>query len=149
MPMTAFYLGFALIAGAFVAMQTGSNARLKEVFGHAVPAVIASSLIGIVLLVAVMVVTRAPAPSLARATAAPWSAWLGGILGAAYAVVVVVLARHLGAATLTAAVLTGQLICSVVLDHYGLLGYELHAATVGRLVGCALLLAGFVLIWKL
>jgi uncharacterized membrane protein YdcZ (DUF606 family) len=77
-------------------------------------------------LVAVMVVTRAPAPSLARAAAAPWTAWLGGILGAGYAVVVVVLARHLGAATLTAAVVTGQLICSVVLDHFGLLGFELH-----------------------
>ncbi len=147
--MIAFYLGFALIAGALVAVQTGSNARLKEAFGHAVPAVIASSLIGIVLLVAVMVVARTPAPSLAHVTAAPWTAWLGGILGAVYAVVVVVLARYLGAATLTAAVVTGQLICSVVLDHYGLLGYELHAASVGRLVGCLLLLAGFVLIWKL
>ena len=147
--MTAFFLGFALIAGAFVAIQTGSNARLKEVFGHALPAVIASSLVGIVLLVAVMLVMRAPMPSLARAASAPWSAWLGGILGAGYAVVMVMLARHLGAATLTAAVLTGQLVCSVLLDHYGLLGYELHPVSVGRLIGCALLLTGFVLIWKL
>jgi transporter family-2 protein len=37
-------------------------------------------------------------------------------------VTVVVLSRELGAATLTALVVTGQLICSVVLDHFGLLG---------------------------
>jgi bacterial/archaeal transporter family-2 protein len=147
--MVAFYLGIALIAGALVALQTGSNARLKEAFGHAVPSVIASSVMGIVVLLAVMVVMRAPAPSLARATAAPWTAWLGGILGAAYAVVVVMVARNLGSATLTAAVVTGQIICSVVLDHFGLLGFELHAFSAGRLVGCVLLLAGFVLIWKL
>jgi bacterial/archaeal transporter family-2 protein len=146
--MIAFLLGIALVAGAVVTLQTGSNARLKEAFGHALPAVIVSSLIGIALLVAVMVVMRAPAPSLARATAAPWTAWLGGVLGAGYAVVVVLLARHLGAATLTAAVVTGQLICSVVLDHFGLLGFELHAVNAGRVVGCLLLLAGFALIWK-
>jgi transporter family-2 protein len=146
--MIAFFLGIALVAGAVITLQTGSNARLKEAFGHALPAVIVSSLIGIVLLVAVMLVTRTPVPSVARMTSAPWTAWLGGLLGAGYAVVVVVLARHLGAATLTAAVVTGQLICSVVLDHFGLLGFELHAVNAGRMIGCVLLLAGFALIWK-
>src|SRR5688572_20521334 len=146
--MIAFYLGIALVAGAVITLQTGSNARLKEAFGHALPAVIVSSLIGIGLLVAVMLVTRTPVPSLARVTSAPWTAWLGGLLGAGYAVVVVVLARHLGAATLTAAVVTGQLICSVVLDHFGLLGFELHAVNAGRVIGCLLLMAGFALIWK-
>jgi transporter family-2 protein len=146
--MIALYLLIALAAGAFITLQTGSNTRLKEALGHPLPAVVVSSLIGIVLLAAVIVVTRAPVPSPARVTAAPWTAWLGGILGAAYAVSVVVLARELGAATLTALVITGQLVCSVVLDHFGLLGFDLHAAGSGRLVGCALLLAGTVLIWK-
>jgi transporter family-2 protein len=63
-------------------------------------------------------------------------------------VIVVVLARELGAATLTALVITGQLLSSVALDHFGLLGFELHAAGVGRLGGCVLLLAGTALIWK-
>ena len=75
-------------------------------------------------------------------------AWLGGVLGAAYAVAVVMLARPLGAATLTALVVTGQLVCSVVLDHFGLLGFELHAASVGRVIGCALLVVGIALIWR-
>ena len=57
-------------------------------------------------------------------------------------------ARELGAATLTALVITGQLVCSVALDHLGLLGFELHAAGLGRLIGCLLLLAGTLLIWK-
>jgi transporter family-2 protein len=146
--MIAVYFLVALLAGALITMQTGSNARLKDAFGHPLPAVIISSLIGIVLLVATMVVMRAPVPSLERVTAAPWTAWLGGILGAAYAVTVVVLARELGAATLTALVITGQLVCSVLLDHFGLLGFDLHALSAGRLAGCALLLAGTFLIWK-
>jgi bacterial/archaeal transporter family-2 protein len=146
--MIALLLLLAMFAGAIVTLQTGSNARLKEAFGHALPAVVVSSLIGIVLLTAMIGVTRAPIPSLGRAMAAPWTAWLGGALGAAYAVTVVMLARELGAATLTAAVVTGQLVCSVVLDHFGLLGFETHAASAGRLVGCLLLLSGTWLIWK-
>jgi transporter family-2 protein len=146
--MIALSLVVALLAGALITVQTGSNARLKDAFGHPLPAVVVSSLIGIVLLVGVIVVARAPLPSLHRVATAPWTAWLGGILGAVYAVTVVVLARELGAATLMALVVTGQLVCSVLLDHFGLLGFDLHAAGIGRLLGCALLLAGTALIWK-
>ena len=146
--MIALDVVVALLAGALVTLQTGSNARLKEAFGHPLPAVVVSSLIGIVLLVAIIAVTRTPVPSLACATSAPWTAWLGGLLGAVYAVTVVVVARELGAVTLTALVVVGQLVCSVVLDHFGLLGFELHAASAGRLLGCGLLVAGLALIWK-
>ena len=146
--MIPLYLLIALLVGALITIQTGSNARLKDAFGHPLPAVIASSLIGIVLLVAVVVATRMPVPSLERVASAPWTAWLGGILGAVYAVSVVVLARDLGAGTLMALVVTGQLLCSVLLDHFGVLGFEVRAAGIGRLVGCALLLSGVALIWK-
>ena len=146
--MIAIALLVALVAGALVTIQTGSNARLKEALGHPLPAVVVSSLIGVVLLAAAIAVMRVPLPSVGRAISAPWTAWLGGLLGAAYAVTVVVLARELGAATLTALVVTGQLICSVVLDHYGLLGFEIRSIGIGRLVGCALLLAGTFLIWR-
>jgi transporter family-2 protein len=146
--MIALFLLVALLAGALITVQTGSNTRLKEALGHPLPAVTLSSLIGIVLLVAVIVAIRAPLPSLDRVASAPWTAWIGGILGAAYAVTVVVLARELGAATLVALVVTGQLLCSVLLDHFGVLGFEVHAASIGRMVGCALLLTGVALIWK-
>ena len=146
--MIAVYFLIALLAGALVTVQTGSNARLKDALGHPLPAVIVSSLLGIVLLVAAMAVTRASIPPLGRALSAPWTAWLGGALGAAYAMTVVVLAHGLGAATLTALIVSGQLICSVALDHYGVLGFEAHVAGPARLAGCGLLLLGTYLIWK-
>jgi transporter family-2 protein len=33
----------------------------------------------------------------------------------------------MGAATLTALVVTGQLICSVILDHFGWLSFDVHS----------------------
>jgi transporter family-2 protein len=146
--MIALALLGALLAGALITIQTGSNTRLKEALGHPLPAIVVSSLVGVVLLAVVTVAARVPLPSLDRVAGAPWTAWIGGLLGAAYAVTVVILARGLGAATLTALVVSGQLICSVVLDHYGLLGFEVRMIGIGRLAGCALLLAGTFLIWK-
>lgn len=136
----------ALLAGALITVQIGSNARLKEAFGEALPAVIVSSSLGIILLVALTVGARVSWPSLSSLAGVPWWGWLGGALGAVFAVTVVVLARQLGAATLTALVVTGQLVCSVVLDHYGWVGFTEHAAGIGRITGCLLMVAGFFLI---
>jgi transporter family-2 protein len=146
--MIAFYLAVAVVAGALVTLQTGSNTRLKEALGDAIPAVMISSALGIAVLIAVVAVARIPLPSFQQLAAAPWSAWLGGVLGAVYAVTVVLLARRLGAATLTALAVTGQLVCSVVLDHFGLIGFDLHAAGAARILGCLLMVAGLVLIWR-
>ena len=95
---------------------------------------IVSSSLGVVLLVAVTFAARIPWPSLPTLAGTPWWAWAGGALGALYAVAAVLLARELGAATLMSLVVTGQLICSVVLDHFGWVGFTEHAAGMGRIV---------------
>lgn len=146
MNLSWLFFAVALLAGTLITVQTGSNARLKEAFGEALPAVIVSSSLGIVLLVAVTLTVRIPWPSLPNVASAPWWAWLGGALGAIYAVTMVLLARELGAATLTALVVTGQLVCSVVLDHFGWAGFTEHPAGIGRIVGCVLMVVGFCLI---
>jgi transporter family-2 protein len=146
MNLTLLFGAVALLVGAFIPVQTGSNARLKEAFGEALPAVIVSSSLGVILLLAVTLGARTPWPSLPTLAGAPWWGWLGGVLGAVYAVATVLLARELGAASLTALVVTGQLVCSVVLDHFGWVGFTEHAAGIGRIVGCLLMVAGFFLI---
>src|SRR5262245_65785560 len=98
MRILPFMLAFA--AGALVTLQIGSNVRLKEAVGGALPALIMSSLLGLALLVAAMLAARQSVPLPGQLGAAPLSAWLGGVFGAVYAIVTVVLARHVGAATL-------------------------------------------------
>ena len=52
---------------------------------------------------------------------------------------------RLGALNLFAAVIFGQILCSVVLDHYGVL-YKEHSLSAGRLAGVVLLGAGVALV---
>jgi transporter family-2 protein len=93
-------------------------------------------------------VTHGPFPDAGGLAGAPAWHWLGGLLGAVYITGAVVLAPRLGAATLIAAVVAGQMLSSVVLDHFGWVGFERHPATPLRLLGAALVIAGVRLIQK-
>jgi bacterial/archaeal transporter family-2 protein len=54
----------------------------------------------------------------------------------------------MGATTLMALVVAGQIFASVAVDHFGVFGFEIRSATMVRLAGCALLMSGFILIVK-
>ena len=54
----------------------------------------------------------------------------------------------MGSAVFTGATLTASLITSVVLDHFGLIGFRQHSASPLRMTGCALMVAGLWLITR-
>ena len=139
---------FALAAGAFIAVQAGSNSQLKKSIGVPMPAVIVNYLVGLTCIVLYTLARRAHVAVFSKAGTVPWWGWMGGMFGALYGVAAVILASQMGAATLTLLVVTGQLACSVMLDHFGWMGFEVHAASPSRLVGCVLMIAGLGLIAK-
>jgi len=52
----------------------------------------------------------------------------------------------LGAATLFALVIAGQVLAAVTLDHFGAFGLTPHPISAARVAGAALLIAGVILI---
>lgn len=56
------------------------------------------------------------------------------------------MAPRLGAATTLALVVAGQMLGALIFDQVGLLGVPQHAATPGRLLGAACVVAGVLLI---
>ena len=81
------------------------------------------------------------APS-GKATQAPWWAWLGGACGAIALLSQPLAAPHLGAAIYVGLFVTASSIASVVADHFAWLGFDEHAAGLGRILGCAMMVAG-------
>ena len=69
-----------------------------------------------------------------------------GLLGAIYVASVTMLGPRLGAMTMVALVIAGQLTVALVVDQFGILGYPQIAVTPTRLLGAALLLAGALLV---
>ena len=85
-------------------------------------------------------------PSRKTAVDVPWYAWSGGVFGAAFILLAILLLPSLGAATLFALVIAGQVLAAVTLDHFGAFGLTPHPVSAARLAGAALLIAGVVLI---
>jgi transporter family-2 protein len=146
--MTWLLLLFALLVGVALPFQAGVNAQLKLWLGHPVIAALASFTIGTLFLLAYTLALGLPAPAWSTLPQVPWWQWLGGVLGAFYIAATVVLAPRLGAAALIAALVAGQMVASLLLDHFGLVGYKVHPMNLWRLLGVGLLIAGVLLIQR-
>jgi transporter family-2 protein len=141
-------IALALGVGAFAAVQAGANARLSEATKTPAAAGPLTAVVAVLAMLAVVAATRAPLPSREDLVSAPWWAWVGGLAGAAYVLVAILAARPLGAVALAGFVVCGQLVASVVLDHFGLVGFEHRPVNPARLLGVGLLLAGVYLVHK-
>jgi bacterial/archaeal transporter family-2 protein len=80
-------------------------------------------------------------PSFGGVANAPWWVWTGGLLGAFYVFASVILTPRLGAATTVALILTGQVLASIAIDHFGLFRVA-QEVTPLRLLGATLIIAG-------
>jgi transporter family-2 protein len=135
----------AAAAGGLVGMQAPVNSRLGRSVGS-LEAATFSFLVGTVALVLILLVARGGIGGLGQIGRAPWWALVGGLLGAVYVSVALIAVRTLGASGLTAAVIGGQLIISVVIDRFGLLGVTRQNIDAGRVLGLVLLVAGVALV---
>lgn len=135
---------FAVVAGAFLPLQAGVNARLAHFVGGPVRASAISFGVGACALFLVVLLFYRTAH--ARTGAAPWWAWVGGLLGAFYVTATVVVPVRIGAAAFFGILVSAQLVMSVLIDQFGWLRFPQHQASPLRLLGVALLIAGALLV---
>ena len=89
---------------------------------------------------------RDPVPSVAVAGRLTWWTYSGGLFGAIFIGLVIFLLPQLGAAIFMVLLVTGQMLASVMFDHFGWLGLAQRSIDLPRLIGIALLIGGCVLI---
>jgi bacterial/archaeal transporter family-2 protein len=143
----AVALALAALAGACLGTQAGVNAQLGRYLGHPLWASFVSFLIGTILIVPLLVWFRVPFPSVLTAAAnGPWWMWTGGAIGVCFVTAALILAPQMGVATFLAAMVAGQLIASLVIDHFGLTGLDVRPVTLSRILGAGLVFAGVLII---
>jgi transporter family-2 protein len=136
----------AVLAGALNTVQAGANATLAKGLGQPILAALIVSAVNAAAYLLSALFLGIGLPGHGRLVALPWWAWSGGILGAMYVLAMVFLAERLGSAVFTGLTVTAAIITSVVLDHYGVVGFEEHPAGSWRIVGCLLMVGGIALI---
>ncbi|MBJ6146069.1 DMT family transporter [Hymenobacter sp. BT559] len=138
------YLSFLvlLLAGAALTTQSAVNSQLRGGLHSVMWAVLASYLVGTLAAALVLLSTQASLPTLADVHAIRWYQWTGGALGMVYIAAIVFSLQRVGAASLFALVVTGQLLTALLFDQLGLLGLVRTPLTLSRLAGALLLVAG-------
>jgi transporter family-2 protein len=143
--MKLFPAVMAFVAGLLAVVQVAMNAQLRASFGHALVASAFNFAVGLASLVGVVLLLRLPLPSATQVLATPTWAWLGGMLGATFVAILAFASRDLGALFAIGLVVAGQMVASIAVDHYGLLGFPVRPFSYAKLLGCAMFVAGLVL----
>jgi transporter family-2 protein len=146
--MELFYILLTLVAGIMMPIQPGINAQLAMMVNGPLVASLISFFVGTVTLFLYCLVVRIDWPTSQGLGQIPWWMWTGGVLGAFFVTVTVVVARELGAVSMLSLLIAGQMLAAVVLDHFGWAGFSVQGVSVLRLVGVVLLVTGAVMIQK-
>ena len=145
--MQPFFLYLLALGGGFsVTTQQVLNINLRTALGSPAWAGLVCYAGGLMTMIIAVIALRERVPSWTSVADAPWWAWSGGVFGGAFILLAILLLPSLGAATLFALVIAGQVLAAVTLDHFGAFGLTPHPIGAARLAGAVLLIAGVVLI---
>jgi transporter family-2 protein len=146
MSSTYLYLLIALLAGAMMPTQAATNNKMAAFVDSPILAALVSFAVGTLALLVYAVATGVPLGNLADVKNAPPIAWIGGFLGAFFVAAAVTLVPRLGVAMTFSLIIAGQMIVTLVIDHFGLLGIPEKSISIPRLLGIALITGGVILI---
>jgi transporter family-2 protein len=103
-------------------------------------------LVSLLMLVPALLLMRAPLPQLQNLAQAPWWAWFGGVAGVLYITAALVLTPRLGAAGFIVCVVAGQVLSSLLIDQFGLMGLPERPVSLLRLAGVGMIVVGMLVV---
>lgn len=134
------------LAGMGLVVQVSMNAAIGHALGRPVLGALVNFIVGLLALTLYATAIRTPVPTREMIASAPAWAWLGGLMGAFYVAITTIAGPRLGAVVILAAAVAGQMIASLIVDHFGLLGFPEQPITAMRVLGVLLLCSGIALV---
>ena len=105
-------------------------------------------IVGLAGMLLFILVSKTPFPVRQQLTAAPVYGYLGGIIVATYVVMITVLVPRIGVGSAIGLIVTGQIICAVIIDHFGLFNVAVRSISLTRAAGILLMIGGVYLVMK-
>jgi transporter family-2 protein len=144
-----FFIFLAVLAGIAMPTQATVNSRLAESVNHnPILAAFISFAVGTVALFLYILLTGIPLNQLAAAKDAPPVAWIGGFLGAFFVSVMATVVPRIGIALAFSLAIAGQMLVTLLIDHFGWLGIPEKPINLWRVLGAPLITIGVILIRK-
>ncbi len=142
-----FLYGLTILAGIANAIQPGQNATLSKSLGLPVTAGLITLLVSTsALLISGLAFGKLEIPTGQQLAAVPWWAWLGGLFSVLLIMAQLYASPAIGAASFLGIIVTVGVTASLVLDNYGWVGFPVHPASLWRILGAVLMIAGVALV---
>lgn len=140
---TLFTLG--VLAGSMITIQSVLNSALGKKTGN-----LGSVLILTIVSISLLVLLITLFPDTANLKHIPgvseWYLYAGGLLGVAILAAPIFLIPRLGATSTLTALVVGQLLLALIIDHFGLFSFPKIEISLMRMMGIILLVVGAFLI---
>ena len=146
--MKYFFMLFAFIAGATIPLQSTVNSRMAQQLGQPFHGTLISFAGGLLIILLVCIFSPIGLPSPARLSGINWIYFTGGLYGIFVVTSVLLSVPVAGVANTIAAGLAGQLIMSVLFDHFGWMGVTELKISISRVAGILLLIGGVYLVQR-
>jgi transporter family-2 protein len=148
--MALFFIVLAVLAGGMLPVQGVVNGQLGRVLDNVVLATLISFVVGSLTLLLVFLFRNnwVDDSGLQRLPEVPPVLYVGGVLGAFYVTLVAMLVPKIGVSNTMIAIIFGQVLLSLLLDHFGFLGIEVRGINWLRILGSSLVLTGLILVVK-
>ena len=148
MKSNLIYFLLALTTGALIPIQAATNAAFSKSIGSPYITGFMVFVVGLLGMTVFVLLARVTMPTLQQLTAAPAYGYLGGLIVATYVVMITILAPRIGVGSAIGFIVTGQIICAVIIDHFGLFNVAVRAIDATRFIGVLLISAGVYLVMK-
>lgn len=146
-PHKWFWQLLALGAGVTLAIQGAINGQLGIQLNSPIQASLISCAEGACILFVVVLIQRTlKNVTLLTKDKTPWYIYIGGILGALYVLVNALLVPTIGAGNVVVLTLLGQMIVSLFLEHFGILGAYVQRISNIKIIGVLLMIIGIYVI---
>jgi transporter family-2 protein len=140
----------ALLAGGLIALQAPINAEAASRLGHPLTAAAMSFFVGTTALVVLALLFARHGTTLEAFKSLPLYMLVGGgLLGAGYVTVNIMLTPRIGVASVMALGIAGQLFTALLIDRFGLFTLAERGLTLGRVSGALLVLVGALMVRSL
>ncbi|MDO4715461.1 MAG: DMT family transporter [Bacteroidales bacterium] len=143
------WIALALIAGALLPVQASLNSKVASALGGPFYGAAAACIVTVIALLGVAAFQLPSTPlSWEGFRQLHWTAWLGGLIGALYLAVVILAFDRLGPAYAFCLMVFGQVLASLLMEHFNVLVAEQQPISLMRIVGLILVVGGIFLIRK-
>jgi transporter family-2 protein len=143
-----FFIFLAVLAGMAMPTQAVVNSKLADSLQSPVLAAFISFAVGTAALFVYILLTGVPLNNLASAKNAAPIVWIGGFLGAFFVSVMATIVPRIGVALSFSLAIGGQMLVTILIDHFGWLGVPEKPVNFWRVLGAALITIGVILIRK-